>query len=117
MANAEDLRTGPFERQHVELAATDQAELPQAGESGRQHFHARDVTRELGEDQAANLRRVVDSLPAEHAAALRLVHLEGLTLAEAGAQMGKSAEAVRKIYGRALARLAERLRGAGGTEA
>jgi hypothetical protein len=31
--------------------------------------------------------------------------------------MGKSAEAVRKIYGRALLRLAERLRGAGGTEA
>jgi RNA polymerase sigma-70 factor (ECF subfamily) len=69
----------------------------------------------MRDEQAADLRRVVDTLPAEHAAALRLVHLEGLTLAAAGERMGKSAEAVRKIYGRALARLAERLRGAGGT--
>lgn len=69
------------------------------------------------DEQAANLRRVIDELRPEHATALRLVHLEGLTLAEAGARMGKSAEAVRKIYGRALARLAERLRGAAGTDA
>lgn len=69
------------------------------------------------DEQTANLRRVIDELRPEHAAALRLVHLEGLTLAEAGARMGKSAEAVRKIYGRALARLAERLRGSAGTDA
>jgi RNA polymerase sigma-70 factor (ECF subfamily) len=66
----------------------------------------------IRDEQSANLRRVIGSLRPEHAETLRLVHLEGLTLAEAGKRMGRSAEAVRKIYGRALARLAERLRGA-----
>jgi DNA-directed RNA polymerase specialized sigma24 family protein len=44
-----------------------------------------------------------------------LVHIEGLTLVDAGARMGRSADAVRKLYGRALAAMAPRLRGAGDT--
>ena len=43
---------------------------------------------------------------------IRLVHVEGLTLVDAGARMGRSADAARKLYGRALAAMAERLRGA-----
>jgi DNA-directed RNA polymerase specialized sigma24 family protein len=40
-----------------------------------------------------------------------LVHQEGLTLVEAGERMGRSADAVRKLYGRALACLVDRVGG------
>jgi RNA polymerase sigma-70 factor (ECF subfamily) len=62
-------------------------------------------------ESAADLRRVIESLPEDHATVLRLVYLDGLTLAEAGERMCRSADAVRKTYGRALARLAEKVRG------
>jgi RNA polymerase sigma-70 factor (ECF subfamily) len=62
-------------------------------------------------ESAAELRRAIDSLPEDHAAVLRLVYLDGLTLVQAGERMGRSADAVRKTYGRALTRLAEKMRG------
>ena len=62
-------------------------------------------------ESAAELRSVIESLPEDHAAVLRLVYLDGLTLAQAGERMGRSADAVRKTYGRALTRLAEKMRG------
>jgi RNA polymerase sigma-70 factor (ECF subfamily) len=62
-------------------------------------------------ESAAELRRAIESLPEDHAAVLRLVYLDGLTLVQAGERMGRSADAVRKTYGRALARLAEKMRG------
>ena len=62
-------------------------------------------------ESAAELRSVIGSLPEDHAAVLRLVYLDGLTLVEAAGRMGRSADAVRKTYGRALTRLAEKLRG------
>ena len=58
------------------------------------------------------LRAAVASLPDDYATVVRLVHIEGLTLVDAGARMGRSADAARKLYGRALAAMAERLRGA-----
>ena len=58
------------------------------------------------------LRAAVASLPEDYATVVRLVHVEGLTLVDAGARMGRSADAARKLYGRALAAMAERLRGA-----
>ena len=62
-------------------------------------------------ESAAELRSVIESLSEDHAAVLRLVYLDGLTLAQAGERMGRSADAVRKRYGRALTRLAEKMRG------
>ena len=66
-------------------------------------------------ESAAELRSVIESLPEDHATVLRLVYLDGLTLVQAGERMGRSADAVRKTYGRALARLAEKLHGHRGT--
>jgi RNA polymerase sigma-70 factor (ECF subfamily) len=62
-------------------------------------------------EKSAALRDAIDDLPSDHAAVLRLIHQEGLTLVEAGARMGRSADAVRKLYGRALVRLGGRIRG------
>lgn len=62
----------------------------------------------------ARLRAAIEHLPSDYRAAIRWVHEENLPLIEAGARMGRSADAVRKLYGRALALLADRLdRGAG----
>ena len=80
----------------------------------RSLFVVEDVA--AGEDAAA-LRRTIDGLPDDYAAVLRLVYLEGMTLGEAAERMGRSADAVRKTYGRALSRLAERLRGRRSTPA
>lgn len=68
-------------------------------------------------EQAAELRAAIESLPGEQAAILRLVHLDGLTIADAGARMGKAPSASRKLYGRALSRLTERMRGRAGSTA
>ena len=66
-------------------------------------------------ESAAELRSVIESRPEDHAAVLRLVYLDGLTLVQAGERMGRSADAIRKTYGRALTRLAEKMRGRGST--
>jgi RNA polymerase sigma-70 factor, ECF subfamily len=62
-------------------------------------------------ESAADLRSAIESLPEDHATVLRLVYLDGLTLVQTGERMGRSADAVRKTYGRALTRLAEKMRG------
>jgi RNA polymerase sigma-70 factor (subfamily 1) len=56
------------------------------------------------------LRAAVASLPDDYATVVRLVHIEGLTLVDAGARMGRSADATRKLYGRALEAMAGKLR-------
>jgi RNA polymerase sigma-70 factor (ECF subfamily) len=60
-------------------------------------------------ERAAAVRALVDGLAGDHATVLRLVHEEGLTLVEAGRRMGKSPDATRMLYGRALSRLASRM--------
>lgn len=55
------------------------------------------------------LRDAVRDLPEDYRTALRLVHDEHRSLAETGEIMGRSSEAVRKLYGRAVALLADRL--------
>src|SRR5262245_24508264 len=60
-------------------------------------------------ERSAALSAAIDDLPSDQATVLRWVHQEGLTLVEAGARMGRSADAVRKLYGRALVRLGARL--------
>jgi RNA polymerase sigma-70 factor (ECF subfamily) len=66
-----------------------------------------------GEERDAMLRAQIDRLPADHRTILRLVHDEGLTLAAAGERMGRSGDAARKLYGRALAGLTDLLAGRG----
>ena len=66
-------------------------------------------------ERSASLRETIDDLPSDHATVLRLIHQEGLTLTEAGARMNRSADAVRKLYGRALVALGGRIRGGEGT--
>ena len=66
-------------------------------------------------EEATRLGTVVDSLPEDYGAVIRLVHLEGRTLADAGARMGRSPDAVRMLYGRAMDRLADRLGNGDGT--
>ena len=60
-------------------------------------------------ERAAALRAAIDDLPSDQATVLRLIHQEGLTQVEAGERMGRSADAVRKLYGRAIVRLGAQL--------
>jgi RNA polymerase sigma-70 factor (ECF subfamily) len=60
-------------------------------------------------EESARLRAVVDSLSDDYATVIRLVHREGLTLVEAGARMGRTPDAIRMLYNRAMDRLAERM--------
>jgi len=62
------------------------------------------------------LRAAVASLPDDYATVVRLVHIDGLTLVDAGARMGRSADAARKLYGRAMASMADKLRDPKDTE-
>ncbi len=66
------------------------------------------------EEESASVRAEVDRLPSDYATVIRLIHQEGLTLVEAGSRMGRSADAVRKLYGRALACLVDRVGGGDG---
>jgi RNA polymerase sigma-70 factor (ECF subfamily) len=60
-------------------------------------------------EESSRLRAVVDSLSDDYATVIRLVHREGLTLVEAGARMGRTPDAARMLYNRAMDRLADRL--------
>jgi RNA polymerase sigma-70 factor (ECF subfamily) len=56
-------------------------------------------------EDADRLRSKLDLLPEHHRAILRLVHDEGLSLVDAGARMGRTPDAARMLYGRAVAKL------------
>jgi RNA polymerase sigma-70 factor (ECF subfamily) len=62
-------------------------------------------------EEKVRLRAIVDSLSEDYATVIRLVHQEGLTLVEAGARMGRTPDATRKLYSRAMVRLADRIGG------
>ena len=57
-----------------------------------------------------------EALPPDYRTILRLVKEEGLTMRAAGERMGRSREAAKKLYGRALLRLTEVFRARGGFE-
>lgn len=61
-----------------------------------------------GESRRRTLR-ALDALSEDHRTILRLVQFEGLTLALAADRMGRSREAAKKLYGRALTKLGEAL--------
>lgn len=55
---------------------------------------------------AGSVARVLAALPPDYREVLRLTRIEGRTLAEAAESMGRSREAVKKLYARAMARFA-----------
>ncbi len=68
-----------------------------------------------GEDRRF-VREALALLPEDYRRILELTYVDQLNLREAGERMGRSADAARKLYGRALARfteVAKRMRGQG----
>ena len=59
----------------------------------------------IGHEEADALRRALGRLPEDYRRVLVLRHQEGQTFEEIGRQMGRSAEAVRKLWARAVERL------------
>jgi len=59
----------------------------------------------IGRETAERIRRALASLSDDHRTVIRLVRDEGLSLREAAESMGRSREAAKKLYGRALVQL------------
>jgi RNA polymerase sigma-70 factor (ECF subfamily) len=66
----------------------------------------------IGNEESARLAAAMERLSTEHREVIRLVHELRLPLAEAGARMGRSADAARKLYARAVLVLGEHMGGA-----
>lgn len=64
-------------------------------------------------EEADLVRAALDELPADQRRALWLHHWEGQTFAAIGVEMGRSEEAVRKLWVRGFKRIEERLRSRG----
>ena len=64
----------------------------------------------IADEDAARVRAARASLSEDHRTVIALVHDEGLTLVAAGERMGRSGDATRKLYSRAVAELAALLR-------
>ena len=78
-----------------------------AGPAGRDATPSVVVVR--AEEREA-LRRAIEGLDGDDRLVLDLVNGQGQDFAEAGRRMGRSAEAARKLFGRAVLRLGRRLR-------
>ena len=61
------------------------------------------IAAEVGE----RIREALDRLPDDYRRIMRLTRQDGLSLREAAAHMGRSREAVKKLYGRAFCRFKE----------
>ena len=59
----------------------------------------------MGVENKARVRAALEKLPPDYRDVLRLARLEGLNLKQASEQMGRSHDAVKKLYGRALCQL------------
>ena len=81
----------------------DTANLPGRGRTPSQEA--------IAKEDRETVRRALDALPEDYREVLRLTRLRGLTLAEAADRMGRSREAVKKLHGRAMLRLARLLEG------
>lgn len=53
------------------------------------------------------IQQAINALPEDYQEVLRLTRLEGLTLREAADRMGRTREATKKLYGRALTKFGE----------
>jgi RNA polymerase sigma-70 factor (ECF subfamily) len=63
-------------------------------------------------EDRAQVERAMSALPAAQREVMRLVHAERLTVEQAAARMARSLAAVRKLYSRAVLRLAQEVGGA-----
>jgi RNA polymerase sigma-70 factor (ECF subfamily) len=63
----------------------------------------------IGEETRSRAERALAGLPEDYRQVLLLVQVEGLTLAGAAARMERSYEATKKLYGRAVSRLAKEM--------
>ncbi len=61
----------------------------------------------IGEELRTKAIRAMRELPEDYRRVIELVQVEQLTLRQAGERMGRSREAMKKLYGRALSKLAE----------
>jgi len=61
----------------------------------------------MSQERRRAVVRTLEALPPDYREVLRLARLEGHPIAIVAARMGRSTEAVKKLYGRALARFAE----------
>jgi RNA polymerase sigma-70 factor (ECF subfamily) len=64
----------------------------------------------MGVEQRGEVLRALATLSPDHREVIRLARIEGHSIAEVASRMGRSTDAVKRLYGRALARLARALR-------
>jgi RNA polymerase sigma-70 factor (ECF subfamily) len=79
------------------------AALPASGSSPSERAARR--------ERAVLLADAIKSLPVDYAEVIILRHLEGLSLAEAAARMGRSTDSVKKLWVRGIAQLRQNLTG------
>ena len=63
----------------------------------------------MGEELAHRAQRALERLSDDYRCVLRLVQVEGTNLREVAEVMGRSYEAVKKLYGRAITRFRDLL--------
>jgi RNA polymerase sigma-70 factor (ECF subfamily) len=68
----------------------------------------------IGAERRDEVLRALETLSPDHRQVIRLARREGHPIAEVAARMGRSTDAVKRLYGRALGRLAHALRGSDG---
>ncbi len=102
-------------RRDVSLERALQVELDQSSQvldRGLAAPHSSPSERAIRNEQAAELARALERLPEDYREVLILHHLEECDFLEVARHMGRSVEAVKKLWARALAQLR---RSAGGT--
>lgn len=68
----------------------------------------------VGEELQGIARRAMNALPGDYRQVLKLTREQGMSLREVAACMGRSREATKKLYGRALSRFTEEFQRRGG---
>jgi RNA polymerase sigma-70 factor (ECF subfamily) len=101
-------------RRHVGAAKRDlRREVspgPDASQSGPPARGASPSVEAASNEERERLVAAVDAMEGDDRDVLRLVHVDGKDFAEAGRVLGRSAEAARKLYSRAVVRLGRRMR-------
>jgi RNA polymerase sigma-70 factor (ECF subfamily) len=91
-------------------------EVPRGARPDTQQFKGREPTPSqvaVGNEMRLSAHRAMASLPDDYRRVLQLVQNDGFTLRQAADEMGRSYEAVKKLYRRALTRFAEAMDQAG----
>ena len=115
LARIAELKVLRYARDHLDVAKRAAGrELSRDDRVATQQFVGRDPSPSAqaiaGETETA-LDRARAGLSDDDRTILRLIHDEGMAVADAAVRLDRSVGAARKLYGRAVARLAERLYG------